>query len=217
MSEIYGKINAIMKDIPAIGKDRKNKQQGFAYRGIDDVMNVLFPLLARHGVFVIPEVLSTTRTERQTQNGGNMAFTVSTVKYTFFATDGSSVSAITTGEGMDVADKSTNKAMAAAMKYAFFQTFCIPTEDMGHDDPDLETPPESVPMPAQQETPPVIWMCEQCKRAINATKTRTAQQVAESTKARYGRSLCSACANREQRELDAIAAESQHDNAGDDV
>lgn len=70
---------------------------------------------------------------------------------------------------------------------------------------------------AVSQTPPtdqVILMCASCKRAIAATKTRTAQQVAESTKQRYGRMLCSACANREQRELDAIAAE-VHGDAGD--
>ena len=58
MPDIYQKINAIMRELPAIGKDKQNKQQGFAYRGIDDVMNALFPLLAKHGVFVVPEVLS---------------------------------------------------------------------------------------------------------------------------------------------------------------
>ena len=33
------------------------------------------------------------------------------------------------GEGMDSGDKATNKAMSAAQKYAFFQVFCIPTEE----------------------------------------------------------------------------------------
>lgn len=214
MAEIFEKINAIMCDITAIGKDKQNKQQGFKYRGIDDVMNALFPLLSKHGVFVVPEVLSTSRTERQSKGGGNIAFTVSTVKYTFYATDGSSVSAITTGEGMDSADKSTNKAMAAAMKYAFFQTFCIPTEEASHDDPDEETPPPSTPeethLPIQE-----VLICSKCKSPIKPTKTRSAKQVAETTKERYGQSMCSACANQEQRELDAIALEALHDDAGD--
>lgn len=194
MPEIYSKINAIMREIPAIGKDKQNKQQGFAYRGIDDVMNALFPLLAKHGVFVVPEVLDTSRTERQTKNGGNMSFTVSTVRYTFFATDGSSVSAVTTGEGMDSADKSTNKAMAAAMKYAFFQTFCIPTEEAGNDDPDRETPPESTPVQKSTLNPPV---CTDCGCVIAPSKTRTAQQMAQDSKAKFGRVLCVGCANEE--------------------
>lgn len=63
--------------------------------------------------------------------------------------------------------------------------------------------------------PSVVLICSECKKTISPTKTRTAQQVAESTKERYGRMLCSACANREQRELDAIAAEAKNDDAGD--
>ena len=45
---------------------------------------------------------------------------------------------MTVGEGMDSGDKATNKAMAIAFKYACFQVFCIPTEEMK--DPDEETP-----------------------------------------------------------------------------
>ena len=43
---------------------------------------------------------------------------------------------------MDSGDKATNKAMAIAMKYALFQVFCIPTDEMK--DPDAETPDEIV-------------------------------------------------------------------------
>lgn len=57
--------------------------------------------------------------------------------------------------------------------------------------------------------------CDQCKNSIQPTKTRTAQQVATATKERYGRILCAACARKEQRELDAIAAEAMHDDADD--
>ena len=38
---IFETINAVMEDVGAIGKDKKNQQQGFMYRGIDDVMNAL--------------------------------------------------------------------------------------------------------------------------------------------------------------------------------
>ena len=38
---------------------------------------------------------------------------------------------------MDSGDKATNKAMSIAYKYACFQVFCIPTEEMK--DPDAET------------------------------------------------------------------------------
>lgn len=146
---IYESINAIMQEVPAIGKNQTNKQQGFKFRGIDAVMNTLQPLLAKHKVFVVPQVLEQTREERQSSKGGNLLYSILKIKYTFYAEDGTFVEAITTGEGMDSGDKASNKAMAIAMKYAMFQVFCIPTED----DPDAETPPESKKKAPEQ--PPV--------------------------------------------------------------
>ena len=70
-------------------------------------------------------------------------------------------------------------------------------------------------IPQKDQNIPVTLMCSRCKKAIAPTKTRTAKQVAYSTKERYGKMLCSACANQEQRELDAIYAESMHGDAGD--
>ncbi len=145
MSEIYKAIPRAMEEIGAIAKDRVNQQQRFAYRGIDDVMNALHPVLVKHGLFLTPEVLEHRREERTTKNGGNLIYSVLKMKYTLYAQDGSSVSATVIGEGMDSADKSSNKAMAVGMKYALFQLFCIPTEEMGNDDPDRVTPPDSTP------------------------------------------------------------------------
>jgi hypothetical protein len=139
---IYESISKIMEEIPAIGKTKKNVQQGFMFRGIDDVMNTLQPLLSKHKVFIVPEVLEQTREERVTSKGGNLIYSICKIKYKFFAEDGTSIEAVTIGEGMDRGDKATNKAMAIAMKYALFQVFCIPTEEMK--DPDGETQPESI-------------------------------------------------------------------------
>lgn len=136
MAEIYQAIIGVMADIGAIGKDKKNAQQGFKYRGVDDVMNALQPVMVKHGLFVVPEIIDQRREERQTNRGGNLIYSVCTVRYTFYAKDGSSVQCVVVGEGMDSGDKATNKAMSIAFKYACFQVFCIPTEEMK--DPDAE-------------------------------------------------------------------------------
>ena len=146
---IYEAIADIMREGYAVTKDKKNSQQGFMYRGIDDVMNTFQPLMASRGIFVVPEVLDMAREERQTKNGTNLLYSVLTVKYTFYASDGSNVSAVVIGEGMDSGDKASNKALAVAMKYAMFQTFCIPTEEM--QDPDAETPEPSLPKAPKRE------------------------------------------------------------------
>lgn len=129
-------INAVMADVGAIGKDSKNQTQGFMYRGVDAVMNALQPAMVKHGIFVMPEVLEQTREERQNAKGTTLLYSILRVKYTFFADDGSNVSAVVIGEGMDTGDKASNKAMSVAFKYACFQVFCIPTEEMK--DPDAE-------------------------------------------------------------------------------
>lgn len=190
--KIYGAIAAAMSEIGAIQKSKRNAQQGFQYRGIDDVMNALYPILSRHGLFIAPEVLEHTREERTTKNGGNLIYSILKIRYTMYAEDGSSVSAVVIGEGMDSADKSSNKAMSVGMKYALFQLFCIPTEEMV--DPDAETPPESEP-----KKPALI--CIGCKKpitglALSNGETRTAQQVAEHSMKESGAQMCYSCYKR---------------------
>lgn len=134
--KIFEAITGVMADIGAVGKNKKNQQQGFMFRGIDDVMNALQPALVKNKVFIVPEVEKEERTERATQKGGVLFYTRLHVTYHFYTTDGSSVTAKVIGEAMDSGDKATNKAMSIAYKYACFQVFNIPTEEMK--DPDGE-------------------------------------------------------------------------------
>ena len=135
---IYKKIIEVMKDINAIGKDRRNQQQGFQFRGIDDVMNELHGSLAKCGVFVLPNVLEETRTTGKTARGGDMFYTRLKINFGFYAEDGSHVDAVVIGEAMDTGDKASNKALSIGLKYAMLQVFCIPTED--EKDPDAVSP-----------------------------------------------------------------------------
>lgn len=143
-AKIYEAICNVMADIGAVGKNDVNKTQGFKYRGIDAVMNALNPAMIKNKVFVSPEIIEQHREEKTTAKGGNLIFSICKIKFRFYTTDGSYVDAVTIGEGMDSGDKATNKAMSIAFKYACFQVFCIPTEEL-LDDPDKETQPSSVP------------------------------------------------------------------------
>lgn len=136
--KVYQAINAVQKHLlSGIGKNQKNSQQGFNFRGIDDVYNALAPALAEHGLVVLPEVLERVVTERQTSKGGVLFYVTLKVNYHFCcAEDGSKHVVCAYGEAMDSGDKATNKAMSAAYKYACFQAFCIPTENV---DADSET------------------------------------------------------------------------------
>jgi hypothetical protein len=69
--------------------------------------------------------------ERQTQKGGVLFYVTVEAEFDLIsAEDGSKITARTYGEGMDTSDKSTNKAMSAALKYAIIQTLSIPTEEL---------------------------------------------------------------------------------------
>jgi len=198
--EIHQKIPIIMSEIGAIQKAKKNAQQGFMYRGVDDVMNALQPLLHKHGVFIVPEVLEQKREERQTNKGGNLIYSVCTIKYTFYASDGSYITAVVVGEGMDSGDKATNKAMAIAFKYACFQVFCIPTEEMK--DPDADTPEPSMPKEsAKSKQEPELFICRDCGEVIkpfkaSSGKTYGVRELAARSEKKYGRPLCVACADK---------------------
>lgn len=137
--QIYGLVGKAIAKIGAIGKEKKNLQQGFMYRGIDQVYNALNPVLSELGLFFVPEVLDMKREERTNKNGTVIIYTILTMKYTAYAPDGSNVQMTVMGEGMDTGDKSCNKAMSTAMKYAMFQLFCIPTEEMKDPDADVYT------------------------------------------------------------------------------
>jgi len=127
--QIYGLMVKVMQDIDSIGKNKKNVQQGYNFRGIDDVYLALNVPLTKHGVFYTTKVEGMVREERTTKSGSNLIYTVLTVRYTFYAPDGSFVECVVVGEGMDSGDKSVNKALSASLKYNLLQTFCIPTEE----------------------------------------------------------------------------------------
>ena len=149
--QIYQALCDINKKIGVIGKDRKNEQQNFKFRGIDDVMNELHALFAEHQVIILPTIVDRTREERTSQKGGVLFYTHLTVSFQFTAIDGSFVTCTAVGEAMDSGDKGTNKAMSIALKYVLLQMFLIPTEEPK--DPDAESHQPVLPK-SKPEHPP---------------------------------------------------------------
>lgn len=140
VGKIYSAINAIQTKLNKTGitKSHKNQSQGYNFRGIDDVYNILSPLMASEGVCIMPRMLARTVTERQTQKGGMLFSVCVEAEFDFVSSeDGSRHMVKTFGEAMDSGDKATNKAMSAAYKYACFQTFAIPVS--GENDGDAKT------------------------------------------------------------------------------
>jgi hypothetical protein len=139
---IHQRMVAILAELPAIGKDSVNTQQKFKFRSHDDVLNALNPLLAKHGVYVVPEVVDREATRRETRGGTIMYEVNLLVRYYFIGEGGDQVVASAWGEGTDMGDKSTNKAMTMAFKNVLAQSFAVSTAETV--DADAETPEETV-------------------------------------------------------------------------
>ena len=162
---VYAKIAAVSAELAQVGisKGRKNQQQGYSFRGIDDVLNALAPMLANNGLVILPRCLSRVSTERETAKGGTLFYVVVEAAFDFVASaDGSRHTVVTFGEAMDSADKATNKAMSAAYKYATILAFCIPLvgedadatthEVAGRVTQPVTAPPASVTRPVTPES-----------------------------------------------------------------
>ncbi len=180
---IYPAIISAMESIGAIGKNRKNPQQGYQFRGIDDVLNNLQPALLKAKVFVVPRVTATHREERSTKSGGTIIYTTVDMEFDFCsAEDGSKVTAKLIGEGMDTSDKSTNKAMSAALKYAIIQVLSIPTEELldserDHIEPQSET--KSAPKAKPAAKPKSLKEVEAIVKAESEKYLENEQQVVD--------------------------------------
>lgn len=138
--KVYQAIASVQGELAKVGiaKANRNSQQGYNFRGIDDVYAALSPLLAKHSLVVIPRCLERIVAERVNSKGNPLFYITVKAEFDFVsAEDGSVHTACTYGEAMDSADKATNKAMSAAYKYAAFMTFAIPTE--GDNDADATT------------------------------------------------------------------------------
>lgn len=169
-TKVYEAINKVQRAlaVEGISKNRKNSQQGYNFRGIDDIYNVVSPLLGQHGLCILPRVMSRECVERTTAKGSALFYVTCAVEFDFVASeDGSKHTVTTYGEAMDSADKATNKAMSAAYKYAVMQAFAIPTE--GDNDADAHTHEVAARNP-ENDPARAAWLEEQ-KQAIAAAKT----------------------------------------------
>lgn len=135
--KVYEAISKITKALVAHGieKSRENKDQGFMFRGIDDVLFALAPLLSENKLCALPYVVSRDVAERKTASGKSTYNVALKVDYALVSSeDGSSHIVSAYGEANDTQDKSTGKAMSMAYKSMCIQAFCIPV--IGNEDAD---------------------------------------------------------------------------------
>ncbi len=166
---VHELMGRVLADIGYVDKGGFNEAQGYKFRGIDQFMDALHPVMAKHGVFLVPEVVDREtfirpRFDRQGKEVGVTTHQMLTVAFHFYGPNGDRVTATTLGEASDTADKAGNKAMSAALKYAIMQTFLVPTQELSdgdNDTPDMGTiprqsrrsEPDPTPEPTAEKTP----------------------------------------------------------------
>lgn len=156
---IFEKMASILADVGPVEKLQTNDFQKYKFRGIDQVYEAINTAMAKHCVFCVPEIINCVSEERTSGQNKISITRLLTIKYTFYAADGSSVCATVQGEASDTSDKASNKAMAAAHKYALTQCFVVPYKGMDEGDKDHieHTSKAKKETPAAYEAPPDFW------------------------------------------------------------
>lgn len=145
MAEIHERLLAVMNEVQSVGKNDRNQQQGFNFRGIDAVINAVGPAFRKHGIIVVPAVLRNYYEQVEVgKNRTTMGHARLEVEFRFIAVDGSQVDAVVPAEAMDSGDKATAKAMSVALRTALLQVLALPTDEPDPDASSYERAPAGV-------------------------------------------------------------------------
>ena len=128
-----------MNGVRAIGKTKRNKAQGYQFRGIDDLMNAAGPEFRKYGIVVLTSIQEKEYDQVPVGKGTWVQCRL-TVAYTFACgpDPDQQVTVRVCAEALDNSDKATTKAYSYALRTALSQVLCVPTEE--DQDPDYETP-----------------------------------------------------------------------------
>ena len=164
--KVHDSLLEVMKEVGAVGKNDRNTSQGFAFRGIDAVINAVSPAFQKHKVIVVPTVIESQSREVESAKGKAVTHVELKVAYTFYGSEGDFISATVCSEAMDYGDKATAKAMSVALRTALLQTLALPTDEPDPDSQSYER--GSVKTANPERTKSVAATPEQTVMAVEA-------------------------------------------------
>jgi len=187
---IYEAINKSISEIPAIGKDSKNIQQGWTFRSIDAIIDNTRKIIAANGICIFPETIE--KEIKVDVIEKNYKGEISTkrlttanvkVKYKLVSKfDGTFETSITSGESQDFSDKAVGQAETFAFKSMLSKVFFLGFED----DPDhdtIDTTNQKVETKSQpKQTLPKV---EQPKKSDNTNKPVSLETTINAWYAKY--------------------------------
>lgn len=127
---VFACLARVMADVTAVGKAGRNADQGYAYRGLDQVLVAVAPSLRAHGVVVVPTVEAAEYAQVEIgRHNTRMVCCRVRVRYRWHGPAGDYLDATVVAEAMDSADKATSKAMSVAFRTCLLQALSLPVED----------------------------------------------------------------------------------------
>lgn len=133
----------VMRQVGVVGKHDRNEDSDFSFRGIDAVVNSVYPALLENSVLVTPRVLEYHTDTVQVGTGRTVSSHATLVmEYTWRGPRGDKIVTSAAGEALDFGDKATSKASSVAFRTALLQALSLPT---GERDPDADTYTRSQP------------------------------------------------------------------------
>ncbi|MFW9169988.1 ERF family protein [Corynebacterium striatum] len=180
--DILTALNAIMVDLPAVGKDGHNNAQNFNFRGIDGVLNACGPVLRKHGVVAAPRALRHIKDVVPRKNGGSMTHVLLELEVVWLLAGhpvDEGLRTVTWGEAFDMSDKATAKAHSVALRTAYIQTLALPTQEADPDESYIERGDGHMnnqypqqPSPQQQAAARKKYVAEQTQGVLKAEEAR---------------------------------------------
>ena len=84
--DVYKSISVVSAIVAQEGirKSRKHNQQGFMFRGIDDVMNSLARPLADSELVILPRIIGREVVERTAKSGGTLFYVTIEVEFDLY-------------------------------------------------------------------------------------------------------------------------------------
>jgi hypothetical protein len=160
MEKIYGAIIKVMQEVEPIAKARTNTAQNYKFRGVDELMNAISPILSKHAIFPTTHAVENVLYDPIiSKSGGAGTHIIRRYTFRFFAEDGSHVDTTADGEAIDYGDKASNKAQSVAYREAMFKMFVIPfqnedIEEASHDVAPKPVAAKTATPAAAKQTPP---------------------------------------------------------------
>jgi ERF superfamily len=157
---IHRAIVRAMQRLTKIAKNRETSGgEKFSYRGIEDAMSALQPVLIDIGLHINMSVVSVDYDSKESKSGNFQTVCFMRMRFDLICVeDGSSITSEVASEGVDVSDKASNKALSNCLKYWIFQLFMIPTKEMRDSEDDI--PPKGDGMrpmtPRREKAPPAV-------------------------------------------------------------